>query len=75
MSTEAAGASEPLAAGRVVRLPRIESVTLTNEKLDQGYAAVLEGWELETIGKTGWDAANGLPAPLAAAQRGRRRRA
>lgn len=63
VSTESAGASEPLAAGRVVRLPRIESVTLTDEKVDQGYAAVLEGWDLETIEKTGWDAANGLAVP------------
>jgi hypothetical protein len=63
LSTEAAGASEPQAAGRVVRLPRIDSVTLTDEKVDQGYAAVLEGWDLETIEKTGWDAANGLAVP------------
>ena len=41
--------------GRVVRL--------TNEQADPGYAAVLKGWDLETIEKTGWDAANGLAVP------------
>jgi hypothetical protein len=30
---------------------------------DQGYAAALEGRDLETIEKTGWDAANGLAVP------------
>ena len=63
VDTEEAGASEPTPVGRVVRLPRIESVTLTNEKVDQGYVAVLKGWDLETVEKTGWDAANGLAVP------------
>jgi len=61
VDTESAGASDPVAMGRVVCLPRIESLTLTNEKLDSGYAAVLTGRDLETIEKTGWDAANGVP--------------
>ncbi|HYW41481.1 MAG TPA: hypothetical protein VE959_01410 [Bryobacteraceae bacterium] len=63
VETESAGASEFVPAGRVVRLPRIDSVTLTNEKVDPGYAAVLNGQDLEMIEKTGWDAANGLPVP------------
>jgi hypothetical protein len=50
------GTSEQAPVGRVVRLPRIDSLTLTNEKSDQGFAAVLKGWDLETIEKAGWDA-------------------
>ena len=61
VETDAAGVSEAVSLGRVVRLPRIESLTLTDEKADQGYVAVLSGWDLETIEKAGWDAANGLP--------------
>jgi hypothetical protein len=63
VDTESAGISDPIAVGRVVRLPRIDSLTLTNEKVDQGYIAVLNGRDLETIEKTGWDASNGLPVP------------
>ena len=63
VETESAGTSEAVALGRIVRLPRIEGVTLTNEKADPGFAAVLKGRDLETIEKTGWDAANGLPVP------------
>ena len=63
IETEAAGASDAAPVGRVVRLPRIESMTLTNEKADQGYAAILKGWDLEAIEKTGWDAAQGLAVP------------
>jgi hypothetical protein len=53
-----------------VRLPRIESVTLTNEKVEQGFAAVLRGWDLETIEKAGWDAATGLAVPTQLGRRG-----
>jgi hypothetical protein len=63
VDTESAGASEPVVVGRVIRLPRIESVTLTNETVDQGYAAVLKGRDLEAIEKTGWSAANGFAVP------------
>jgi hypothetical protein len=63
VETDGAGISEPVTVGKVIRLPRIESVTLSNEKVDQGFAAVLKGWDLETIEKTGWDAANGLSVP------------
>ncbi len=56
------GISDPYTLGQVVRLPRIESFTLTEEKLgDSGYAGVLKGENLETIEKTGWDAQTGLP--------------
>jgi len=56
------GASDPYTLGQVIRLPRIESFTLTEEKLgDTGYAGILKGENLETIEKTGWDAQTGLP--------------
>lgn len=69
--TEAAGASDPYPLGRVVRLPRIESFALTDEKVgDSAYAGVLTGQDLETIEKAGWDAQAGtavesLPRPVA----------
>jgi hypothetical protein len=68
---DAAGASDPYALGRVVRLPRIESFALTDEKIgDSAYAGVLTGQDLETIEKAGWDAQSGttvesLPRPVA----------
>jgi hypothetical protein len=62
IETAAAGASDPYILGRVVRLPRIESFTLTDEKLGEAtYAGVLKGENLEIIEKTGWDARVGLP--------------
>lgn len=62
VESEPAGASDPYTLGRVVRLPRIESFTLTDEKLGPStYAGILKGQSLETIDKTGWDARTGLP--------------
>jgi hypothetical protein len=60
LETEAAGASEPVDLGRVVRLPRIEGYTWTDEKSGNGYVAILRGTDLETIEKTGWSADAGL---------------
>ncbi|MBV6431165.1 MAG: hypothetical protein IANPNBLG_01294 [Bryobacteraceae bacterium] len=63
--------SEAVTLGRVIRLPRIESLTFTGEKNPDGtYPAILTGQDLEVIGKTSWDAGSGqqvseLPAPLA----------
>jgi hypothetical protein len=56
------GASDPFHLGQVVRVPRIEQFSLTDEKLGEDiYAGVLKGQDLETIEKAGWDAENGLP--------------
>jgi hypothetical protein len=63
IDSESAGASEPFVVGRVTRLPRIDSITLTNETADQGYVAVVRGRDLESIQKTGWTATNGLAVP------------
>lgn len=65
VETDQAGTSEATPVGKVVRLPRIESVMLTNEKAEGGFAAVLTGWDLAAIEKTGWDAANGVPVSAA----------
>jgi hypothetical protein len=61
VAVPATGISEPVALGRVVRLPRIERFQLTDEKLgDAIYAGIVEGEDLETIAKTGWDDQSGL---------------
>ena len=54
-----------------MRLPRIKSFVLTDEKLaPEVYAAVLRGEGLDTIEKTGWNSEAGLavrdlPKPVA----------
>jgi hypothetical protein len=68
--TEALGASDPSPLGKIVRLPRIESLTLTDERSPEGFIGSLKGFDLETIEKTGWDARGGvsvseLPRPVA----------
>jgi hypothetical protein len=60
VTVAATGKSDPMALGRVVRLPRIEQFRLTDEKLaDSIYAGIVEGQDLETIAMTGWDEQNG----------------
>jgi hypothetical protein len=62
VETAEAGSSDGWKLGRVARLPKIESFTVTDEKLsDARYAGVLEGEHLESISKVGWDAEHGLP--------------
>ena len=64
------GRSDPRSLGKVVRLPRIESFRLSGERLgDRVFSGSLEGLQLETIEKVGWDAGAGypvgeLPAPV-----------
>jgi hypothetical protein len=60
IETDAAGRSAAVALGKVVRLPRIDSLTWTDEKSNGGYVAVLHGADLETIAKAGWDAQSGV---------------
>jgi hypothetical protein len=63
VATEA-GRSHPFPAGRAVRLPRIESFTLTDEKLPGDlFAGTLRGQDLETIEKAGWTATAPQPVP------------
>lgn len=63
IETDALGKSDPFTLGNVVRLPRIENFALSDEKSADGFYGVLEGFDLETIEKTGWDAKTGLAAP------------
>jgi hypothetical protein len=71
VETAPEGASDPATLGRLVRLPRIKSFVLTDEKLASGvYAAVLKGEDLDTLEKTGWNSQAGLavkdlPKPVA----------
>ena len=61
IETEAAGRSAAVVLGKVARLPRIDSLILTDERAQGGYVAVLQGADLETIERVGWDAAqNGM---------------
>jgi len=60
--TDGEGASDPAALGRVVRLPRIEKFEFTDERLAGGlWLATLEGYELDTIARTGWTCDEGFP--------------
>jgi hypothetical protein len=62
LDTDAAGASEPYTLGKVLRLPRIEYFTLTDEKAgESAYVGLLTGHDLETIDKAGWIPKAGLP--------------
>lgn len=69
--SEPVGPSDPEKLGRVIRLPRIESFALTNEKAGpSAYAGIITGHDLETIEKTGWASDAGLeigdlPRPIA----------
>lgn len=56
------GTSDPFSLGTVVRLPRIDKFTFTDEKVgDSVYAAILSGEDLQTISATGWDAKTSEP--------------
>jgi hypothetical protein len=62
VSAEVVGESAPWVAGRILRAPRIERFTLTEEILGESmYAGLLEGYDLDTIEKTGWNAETGWP--------------
>jgi hypothetical protein len=63
--------SEPAVLGRMIRIPKIEAISFTGNKLPDGtWEAVLTGEDLETIEKTGWGPESGvevtaLPSPVA----------
>ncbi len=61
LENQQGGTSQPFPLGRVVRVPYIEQLTLTDEPAgENAYFATLVGRDLETIRKTGWDAEHGL---------------
>jgi hypothetical protein len=62
VTTEPEGSSDAQPLGRVIRLPRVEQLTLTNEKAAPGeYVGALKGSDLDIVEKVGWDAQNGVP--------------
>lgn len=62
VTDSATGPSDPYTLGRVVRLPRIEKFSLSDQKVGASlYTGVVTGWNLETIEKTGWDGQTGFP--------------
>lgn len=63
IETEALGKSDPFALGKLVRLPRVENFALSDEKVGEGFAGTLRGFDLETIDKTGWNAQGGVAVP------------
>ena len=64
VETETLGKSDPLPPlGSVVRLPRIETFAMSDEKSADGFYGLLKGFDLETIEKTGWDPKAGLAVP------------
>lgn len=70
LTDDATGTSDPYFLGQIIRLPRIDKFTLTDEKLgDALYAGILTGQDLQEITKTGWDGKTGatvenIPTPV-----------
>ena len=60
VETDAAGRSSAVVLGKVVRLPRIDSLAWTDERGAGGFVAVLTGADLETIERMGWDTVTGI---------------
>ena len=71
----AEGQSRLRVLGKVTRLPHLEKLELSEDRTPEGnYIGKLIGTGLETIGKVGWAAdqgvdVNGLPAPVEGAER------
>lgn len=70
LSAPDTGSSDPYKLGRIVRLPRIDKFTLSDQKLDRRlYSGTLTGEDLQLIEKTGWSAKAGfavvgVPTPV-----------
>ncbi len=62
ITTEPEGSSDAQPLGRVIRLPGVEQLTLTNEKSGaSNYVGILKGSNLDIVAKVGWDAQSGVP--------------
>ncbi|HWF85661.1 MAG TPA: hypothetical protein VG222_12475, partial [Vicinamibacterales bacterium] len=60
VDNEATGASDPYQLGRIVRLPRIDRFSISDETAGDGlYIGTLVGEGLELIDRTGWTATAG----------------
>ncbi|MCC7342056.1 MAG: hypothetical protein IT170_13320 [Bryobacterales bacterium] len=56
------GESSPSTLGRVVRLPRIEAMSLSDELVGENqFAGSITGEDLEAIARVGWNASDGVP--------------
>lgn len=78
MLETADGLSDPALIGRLVRLPRIEKFALGPELIAKAtYGGWIEGEELESIEKTGWNPGHGVAVggpPVPVANHGSRQR-
>ena len=45
----------------MVRVPKVDTFELTDEKTEDNYVGKLIGADLESIAKVGWSADNGIP--------------
>lgn len=62
LATRRSGQSEPRKLGMIVRLPKIASFEIGSEKASaDAWFGLLQGQDLESIVKVGWDAQNGTP--------------
>jgi hypothetical protein len=56
------GTSDPFSLGRVIRVPHIDQLTMTDEKIGSfSYAATLTGQDLQLVQKAGWSTSAGDP--------------
>src|SRR5690606_15214294 len=56
------GESSPSTLGRVVRLPRIEAMSLSDELVGENqFAGSITGEDLEAIARVGWNENEGIP--------------
>jgi hypothetical protein len=59
---EPEGRSDAFVIGKVIRAPKLDEFTLTNEQISPStYVGVLKGHDLDVIEKTGWDPHHGVP--------------
>ena len=62
VTADSTGTSDPYNLGRLVRVPRIEKFTLSDQKTGTSlYDGLLTGWDLQTIEKAGWEPQTGFP--------------
>jgi hypothetical protein len=61
VDSEPEGRSDAFTIGRLIRVPRLDQFTLTNEQLNSSnYLGILKGRDLDVLDKAGWDAQHGL---------------
>lgn len=60
IESEGSGKSEPVALGKVVRVPSLKGFDWLEEKSPEGFQATITGQGLEVIEKVGWEASRGV---------------